>query len=151
MGNYLFSTINISNKRKSSSPPKLLEACLNYQPPPHQNQSSHNNNNNNDSLLPLLHQLKVLIGKNSSTYYSASTQQSYLHDIQFKSFIDATDAQGNTCLHAAIFKGYLPIVQFLLYTCGADLTLRNDLGCNAIWIAAGYGHEDILSFLLEYI
>lgn len=67
-------------------------------------------------------------------------------------FVDKTDAQGNAAVHGCAFAGHLAILQFLVEDCGADaLSARNDLGCTPLWLAAGYGHVDVLQYLLNRI
>lgn len=67
-------------------------------------------------------------------------------------FVDASDGQGNAAVHGCAFAGHLAILQFLVEDCGADaLSARNDLGCTPLWLAAGYGHVDVLKYLLGRI
>jgi ankyrin repeat protein len=67
-------------------------------------------------------------------------------------FVDASDDQGNAAVHGCAFAGHLSILQFLVEDCGADaLSVRNDLGCTPLWLAAGYGHLDVLKYLLGRI
>ena len=62
------------------------------------------------------------------------------------------DSQGNAAVHGCAFGGHQDILQFLVEDCGADaLSARNDLGCSALWLAAGYGHVELLKYLLERI
>eukprot|EP00553_Chaetoceros_curvisetus_P014983 CAMPEP_0204648558 /NCGR_PEP_ID=MMETSP0718-20130828/8026_1 /ASSEMBLY_ACC=CAM_ASM_000674 /TAXON_ID=230516 /ORGANISM="Chaetoceros curvisetus" /LENGTH=377 /DNA_ID=CAMNT_0051671427 /DNA_START=47 /DNA_END=1180 /DNA_ORIENTATION=+ len=68
-----------------------------------------------------------------------------------QSFVNEADGQGNTALIGAAFGGHLHIIQFLINDCGADISIQNHIGCNAIWIAAGYGHIDILKYLIRKV
>lgn len=65
--------------------------------------------------------------------------------------MNESDAAGNTALIGAIFSGHLDICKYLLEECGADLTLKNNIGCSAMWIAAGYGHSDVLNYLIHFV
>lgn len=70
---------------------------------------------------------------------------------KIQSFVNQSDSQGNTPLHGAIFSGHLPLVQYLVNDCGADISLKNGMGCSPLWIAAGYGHAHVLRYLIETI
>jgi len=62
------------------------------------------------------------------------------------------DSQGNAAVHGCAFGGHQEILQFLVEDCGADaLSARNDLGCSALWLAAGYNHAEVLKYLLGRI
>ncbi len=66
------------------------------------------------------------------------------------SCVNKTDPSGNTALHGAVFGGHLEVLEFL-YSCGADLLLKNSLGCSPLWIAAGYDKINCLEFLAEQL
>ena len=40
-------------------------------------------------------------------------------------------------------------MKFLAESCGADLTIKNGMGCSPLWIAAGYNRIDCLEYLVE--
>lgn len=40
-------------------------------------------------------------------------------------------------------------MKFLAESCGADLTIKNGMGCSPLWIAAGYNRLDCLVYLVE--
>ena len=62
------------------------------------------------------------------------------------------DSQGNAAVHGCAFGGHQDILQFLVEDCGADaLSARNDLGCSALWLAAGYNNVEVLKYLLGRI
>lgn len=62
-----------------------------------------------------------------------------------------TDPAGNSALHGAVFGGHLEITKYLFEdeSCKADMFHSNDIGCNAVWLAAGYGRADILLYLFS--
>ena len=60
--------------------------------------------------------------------------------------IAAVDANGNHVLVAAACGGHLELVKELC-DLGAPLELANGIGTTALWLAAGYGHADVLHFL----
>ena len=62
------------------------------------------------------------------------------------SCVNKTDPSGNAAIHGAVFGGHLEVLQFLC-SCGADLLLKNSLGCSPLWIAAGYDKINCLEFL----
>jgi len=62
------------------------------------------------------------------------------------SCINKTDPSGNAAIHGAVFGGHLEVLEFLC-SCGADLLLKNSLGCSPLWIAAGYAKINCLEFL----
>ncbi|KAL9180888.1 hypothetical protein ACHAXT_009693 [Thalassiosira profunda] len=65
------------------------------------------------------------------------------------SSVDDVDASGNAAVHGAVFAGHLEVLQFLAETCGADVTVKNGLGCSPIWIAAGYDRTECLQYLMD--
>ena len=68
----------------------------------------------------------------------------------YRNFVNATDADGNAAVHAAAFAGHLEVLKFLVETCHASLlTPKNNLGCSPLWLAAGYGHEELLKYILK--
>ena len=89
-----------------------------------------------------LDQVKTLLGK----LIADSDNQSSL-----SSCVNASDSSGNTALHGAVFGGHLEVVKFLCISCGADLLLKNSLGCSPIWIAAGYDKINCLEFLSQQL
>lgn len=71
---------------------------------------------------------------------------------ELSAFVDQCDAQGNAAVHGAAFAGHHDILKFLVEQCGADvISARNDLGCTPLWLCAGYGHVNILTYILERI
>jgi ankyrin repeat protein len=66
------------------------------------------------------------------------------------SCVNKTDPSGNAAIHGAVFGGHLEVLEFL-YSCGADLLLKNSLGCSPLWIAAGYDKINCLEFLAEQL
>jgi len=93
--------------------------------------------------------IKTLISQHTdATSSSVTSNDDQTEKIQ--RFVNESDGQGNTALIGAIFAGHLSIVQYLLNDCGADMTLKNGLECSPLWIAAGYGHGHILTYLMEY-
>ena len=55
--------------------------------------------------------------------------------------------QGNHALGAASCGGHLELVKALVEK-GAPLELKNQIGTSPLWLAAGYGHADVLDFLI---
>ena len=66
------------------------------------------------------------------------------------SCVNKTDPSGNAAIHGAVFGGHLEVLEFLC-SCGADLLLKNSLGCSPLWIAAGYDKIDCLEYLSEQL
>lgn len=64
--------------------------------------------------------------------------------------VSAVDAGGNHALSAAIAGGHLELCEVLLDQ-GAPMHLANAMGCSPVWLAAGYGHANILALLLSRI
>ena len=62
--------------------------------------------------------------------------------------VNATDKDQNTGLGAACCGGHLPLVRLLLEKT-ANPGLKNNIGTSAVWLASGYGHDSVLSLLLE--
>jgi ankyrin repeat protein len=89
-----------------------------------------------------LDQVKTLLGK----LIADSDNQSSL-----SSCVNKADSSGNTALHGAVFGGHLEVVKFLCISCGADLLLKNSLGCSPLWIAAGYDKINCLEFLSQQL
>ena len=89
-----------------------------------------------------LDQVKTLLGK----LIADSENQSSL-----SSCVNTADSSGNTALHGAVFGGHLEVVKFLCISCGADLLLKNSLGCSPLWIAAGYDKINCLEFLSQQL
>ena len=56
---------------------------------------------------------------------------------------------GNTPLHLAVSRGYLPLVQFFLECPSADLSLRNTLGQSLLMLAIRGCHTCVANFLIE--
>ena len=65
--------------------------------------------------------------------------------------VNAQDSAGNASIHGAVFGNHIDVVKYLVGKCGADYMSSNGIGCSPLWLAAGYGHDDILRYLLEYI
>jgi ankyrin repeat protein len=63
--------------------------------------------------------------------------------------VHQADLQGNNALHGAVFAGHLEIVKYLIEECGADPSCTNGMGCDAIWLSAGYDHVEVLEYLLS--
>lgn len=89
-----------------------------------------------------LDQVKSLLGK----VIADSDNQSSL-----ASCVNKTDPSGNAAIHGAVFGGHLEVLDFLCSSCGADLLLKNSLGCSPLWIAAGYDKINCLEFLAEQL
>ena len=109
-------------------------------------------------LEPAIHgdvdQVKTLVGYfiascDSSNHTSKLAPSESCKKLQ--SFVNQYDSEGNTALIGASFKGNVVICQFLLEKCGADLLWKNKLGCSAFWIAAGYGHVDVIQYFISFI
>ena len=64
--------------------------------------------------------------------------------------MNGADGEGNTALIGACFGGHLEIVEWLLLN-QADVNQKNGIGCSPLWIAAGYGHEAIVQYLLQQV
>mmetsp|Transcript_7075 Transcript_7075/g.10141 ORF Transcript_7075/g.10141 Transcript_7075/m.10141 type:complete len:435 (+) Transcript_7075:44-1348(+) len=102
-----------------------------------------------------LETMQKLVGEYIATHCTSSIQQQETNttdlyiDPRLRSFINATDPQGNAAIHGATFSGYLNVTTFLVSTCGADALQPNKLGCTPMWLAAGYGHSDVLQYLLS--
>ena len=62
------------------------------------------------------------------------------------SCVNKTDPSGNAAIHGAVFGGHLEVLEFLC-SCGANLLLKNSLGCSPLWIAAGYDKIECLEFV----
>merc|ERR1719296_442087 len=62
-------------------------------------------------------------------------------------FVDAVDASGNAAVHGAVFSGHLDVLSFLSDPGGANLSIKNGLGCSPLWIAAGYDRISVSSTL----
>jgi ankyrin repeat protein len=89
-----------------------------------------------------LDKVKTLLGK----LIADSDNRSSL-----SSCVNKADSSGNTALHGAVFGGHLEVVKFLCISCGADLLLKNSLGCSPLWIAAGYDKINCLEFLSQQL
>eukprot|EP01134_Creolimax_fragrantissima_P003853 CFRG3853T1 len=63
-------------------------------------------------------------------------------------FVNTQDPAGNAAIHGAVFGGHLEIVEYLHSQGNCSLTLANGIGCSPLWLAAGYGHVDILNYIL---
>ncbi|XP_011869057.1 PREDICTED: E3 ubiquitin-protein ligase MIB2-like isoform X1 [Vollenhovia emeryi] len=62
--------------------------------------------------------------------------------------VNLQNAHGNTALHEAIERNKLEIITMLTDQLTVDLTLRNDLGCNVLHLAALKGNADAMEFLV---
>eukprot|EP01047_Picozoa_sp_COSAG01_P078375 COSAG01_NODE_14463_length_1451_cov_1.056953_1_plen_152_part_10 len=62
--------------------------------------------------------------------------------------VDAQDSAGNHALGAACCGGHLDLVKQLVEAHGAPPELKNQIGTTPLWLAAGYGHEGVLDFLI---
>ena len=106
---------------------------------------------------PLLHHaiegdlvaIKVLVGQYIASYeYSEALTTK--HDRFLQRYVDLTDKEGNTPLIGAAFKDRIEIAKFLLEKCGANHKIKNNMGCSALWIAAGYSNISCLKILIEF-
>jgi len=89
---------------------------------------------------------------------------------KIQSLIMQMDSNGNTPIIGAIYSGHLSIVQYFLnewfLTTDDDakdendddttlllemLRCKNGMGCSPLWIAAGYGRDEILQYLIQTI
>jgi len=61
--------------------------------------------------------------------------------------VNDVDSGGNHALSAAVCGGHHVLCQLLLDR-GAPAELKNGMGCSPLWLAAGYGHLEILDLLL---
>ncbi|KAI9763962.1 MAG: hypothetical protein M1840_008996 [Geoglossum simile] len=61
--------------------------------------------------------------------------------------VSPRNSSGNTPLHWASLNGYLPVVK-LLFEAGADPTILNDAGHDAVYEAEINGKEDVVGYLL---
>jgi ankyrin repeat protein len=68
-----------------------------------------------------------------------------------REFVNRSDAAGNCAIHGAVFAGHLEIASFLAESCGADLTIKNGMGCSPIWISSGYNHTKCLEYLVQQL
>ena len=89
-------------------------------------------------------QIKALVGQHIASTSLKSKEA-------LASYVNQTDKDGNTAIIGAAFSGHLEIVKFLLEDCHADIDLKNNIGCSALWIAAGYGHVHILEYLIQRV
>uniref|UniRef100_A0A7S3VFA4 Uncharacterized protein n=1 Tax=Chaetoceros debilis TaxID=122233 RepID=A0A7S3VFA4_9STRA len=99
-----------------------------------------------------LNEIKSIIGRHiasCSPLNSVTDRIIYKRTLQI--LVNESDASGNTALIGAAFSGHLDICKYLLEECGADLTVKNKIGCSALWIAAGYGHVDVLNYLIQFV
>jgi len=58
--------------------------------------------------------------------------------------------EGNTCLMTACKWGWMPIIEFLIDSKSADVTLRNTAGKEVLHIAAENQHVDVVKYLLRH-
>jgi len=93
--------------------------------------------------------IKTLVGRHIASYVNDESITTK-YDPKLQEYVNMTDAEGNTPLLGAIFGGHVYVVKFLLDQCGADLFKKNKIGCSSIWVAAGYGHNDLLKYLISY-
>jgi uncharacterized protein len=61
--------------------------------------------------------------------------------------VSPRNSSGNTPLHWASLNGHLPVVK-LLFEAGADPTILNDAGHDAIYEAETNGKDDVVGYLL---
>jgi len=62
--------------------------------------------------------------------------------------VNMTDAQGNTPLHHAAWKGNLSVAEYLLKK-GASVNVKDHAGQTALHLAATHGHDDIVKLLID--
>jgi cytohesin len=115
-------------------------------------------------LEPAIHgdvdQVKTLVGyfiascegNDTSTSSNTTLQKApSVPCLKLQSFVNQCDSEGNSALIGAAFKGNVDICQFLVQGCGADVLWKNHLGCSAFWIAAGYGHVNVVQYFIQFI
>ena len=68
---------------------------------------------------------------------------------ELAAFVDQGDNEGNTALIGAVFSGHLDIAKFLIETCHATLSIENNIGCSAFWVACGYGHAHVVEYMIQ--
>ncbi|KAI9707590.1 MAG: hypothetical protein M1836_000551 [Candelina mexicana] len=68
-------------------------------------------------------------------------------DLLIHPFVNARNSAGNTALHWACLNGHLPIVKILLGK-GADTTIKNKAGHDAVYEAEVAGKEEVVRWLL---
>ncbi len=102
--------------------------------------------------------LKSLIGRYIAGYEYVNVNSAPLtsskYDPKLQSYVNSSGgggSQGNTPLIAAAYGGHLEIVEFLVDKCGADITIKNDIGCSPIWVAAGYSRIAVLEFFISHV
>ncbi|KNC85224.1 hypothetical protein SARC_02599 [Sphaeroforma arctica JP610] len=66
-------------------------------------------------------------------------------------YVNRQDTAGNAALHGACFGGHTEVVKYLYEGAACSLFLSNEIGCNAVFLAAGYGHVGLLEYLLKAI
>ena len=102
-----------------------------------------------------LAEVKRLVGRHLATLDpSGSPSSSTSSDPRLAEYASRSDPQGNTALHAAACGGHGAVLAFLADRCGSGgketpLLTRNGMGCTPLWLAAGYGHSDLLADLLR--
>lgn len=97
-----------------------------------------------------LESIKVLVGKYIASYENSEALVT-AYDPNLQRYIDLPDSQGNTPLIGAVFKDHVDIASFLLEKCGADYTIKNDLGCSPLWIVSGYSNISCLNYLIDHV
>ena len=122
---YLYSLLALKLPSSTTSSTKKLDGSLLIQP----------------SMNGDLKRIQELIG----TYVG---QHGNNEEDDYRNFVNATDVDGNAAVHAATFAGHLNVLKFLVETCHASSTPKNKLGCSPLWLAAGYGHEELLKYIL---
>jgi hypothetical protein len=83
------------------------------------------------------------------TFQSNQTHPSGDASKRLQEFVHQADLQGNNVLHGAVFAGHLEIVKYLMEECGADPNCTNGMGCDAMWLSAGYNRVEVLEYLLS--
>ena len=63
--------------------------------------------------------------------------------------INARDGAGQTVLHIASLKGFVPLVKILLRKVGLSLNLQDDEGQTPLHLAAQGGHEKVCEILVD--
>lgn len=69
--------------------------------------------------------------------------------IQMGLDVNSLDAEKGTPLHGACLRGFLPVVEYLVDTAGADIHLTTTQGVSVLHRACDGGNVDVLEFLCD--